>query len=192
MRAGAPGGAASWLAFGLAAALMAGACDRPEASPPPAAQPRPSLRPLTSRDGAEAPPFATPPSQALPPGHPPVEAGSAAASTAEAVSGTVEIAPALRARQSAQDALFIVARSSASGQVLAVRKEENVRFPLSFRISGVDAMVEGTAFVGPFDITARLSKSGDALPAPGDIEGTIRGVAAGARGVSVTLDRVRK
>jgi hypothetical protein len=53
-------------------------------------------------------------------------------------------------------------------------------------------MMEGTAFTGPFDVTARISRTGDAIPGKGDLEGTVKGVAADARGVSITIDSVRQ
>lgn len=184
----------SRLAAAVVAAALAAACrDSPPAMPAQAPEPATPgrMRPLTSRDGA-APSGMLGPPQALPPGHPPVDGGSVVAPpvAGEAVSGTLTIAPKLRGRQGR--ALFIIARSSASGQILAVRKEEDVRFPRSFRISGADAMVEGTAFVGPFDVTARLSATADAMPAKGDVEGTARGIKAGAKAVTITLDSVRQ
>lgn len=173
----------AWLA--LACALLSACRAQEPARRAPSQQPTSGLRPLTSRDEGAA--HALPPAGAaasLPPGHPPTAAG-------EGVSGTIAISPALRARQAATDTLFIVARSAGGGQVVAVRKEDDSRLPRPFRISAADVMVSGTPFAGPFDITARLSKSGDAIPAPGDLEGTARGVAAGAKDVVITLDRVR-
>jgi hypothetical protein len=38
----------------------------------------------------------------------------------------------------------------------------------------------------------RLSKSADAMPQKGDIEGTAKGVATGATQVTITLDTVRQ
>jgi hypothetical protein len=67
-----------------------------------------------------------------------------------------------------------------------------VKFPFSFRLSAADAMVAGTPFKGPLDITARLSKSGDAVAAKGDLEGVARGIDVGAKDVKVTIDRVRE
>jgi cytochrome c-type biogenesis protein CcmH len=130
----------------------------------------------------------------LPPGHPPVVGGSAAGADnpGHAVSGTIAIAASLRDRQTPRSVLFVIARSAGSGQILAVRKEEDVRFPFAFSISGADAMMEGTAFTGPFDLTARLSKTGDAMPGKGDVEGTAKGVAAGSKSVAITLDKVRQ
>ena len=48
-------------------------------------------------------------------------------------------------------------------------------FPHSFQISAADQMMEGTAFTGPFDVTARISRTGDAIPGKGDLEGTVKG-----------------
>ena len=99
--------------------------------------------------------------------------------------------PRVKDRAKPEDVLYIIARGSASRQIVAVRKEERIRFPFSFRLSSADSMMPGTPFEGPFDLTARLSRSGDATPQPGDLEGTVKNVAAGSRGVSVILDTVR-
>jgi hypothetical protein len=107
------------------------------------------------------------------------------------VAGTIAVAPTLRARATG-GVLFVIARSAADRRILAVRREDNVTFPFQFRISGRDAMIAGTTFAGPLDVTARLSKSGDAVAAKGDIEGTARGVAVGAKDVKVTLDTVHE
>ena len=146
------------------------------------------LRPLSSRDGATSS-LPLPSGDALPPGHPPLDSPAA---TGAGVSGTISVGPSVASRVSAGEVLFIVARSAANRQVLAVRKEENPQFPFAFRISASDAMVEGTAFAGPVDLTARISKSGDAIPGKGDIEGFARGVATGATDVAITLDSVRQ
>ena len=112
-------------------------------------------------------------------------------SVAGSVAGTIAVAPSLAAR-AAGDVLFVIARSSADRQIVAVRREDGVTFPFQFKISGADAMIAGTPFAGPLDITARLSRSGDAVAAKGDVEGVARGVAVGAADVEVTLDTVRE
>jgi cytochrome c-type biogenesis protein CcmH len=110
---------------------------------------------------------------------------------AGAVAGTIVLDPRLRERPQPQDVLFVVARD-ASRRIVAVRRADGVRFPFAFTISGSDAMTEGTTFAGPLEVTARLSRSGDAIPAAGDLEGVARGVHVGARDVKVSLDTVRK
>ena len=177
----------------VALALVMAACARePEPVPPPAATattpPQPGgLRPLTSRDAGAEP--GSPPAVALPPGHPPLSSAPAAA-TGKTISGRIELAPSLAARSGA--ALFVIARNTKTQQIVAVRKEEARQFPFSFSISGADAMTDGTSFEGPLDLTARLSQSGDAVPAKGDLEGVARGLTAGARDVRIVLDSVRQ
>jgi cytochrome c-type biogenesis protein CcmH len=106
-----------------------------------------------------------------------------------AVSGVIDLAP--RFKEQGGVALFVIARSATEHQILAVRKEERPQFPFSFRISGADQMVQGTAFAGPLDITARLSKSGEAMPSKGDLEGVARGVSPPKEGVRILLDTQR-
>jgi hypothetical protein len=53
-------------------------------------------------------------------------------------------------------------------------------------------MMDGVEFEGPLDVTARWSQKGDAMPAPGDIEGVAKGVPIGARDVKIVLSEARK
>jgi cytochrome c-type biogenesis protein CcmH len=122
------------------------------------------------------------PAPSLPPGHPPLSS----------IAGTVALVPSLEARVAPADVLYVIARNAKTKAVVAVRREEGIRFPHAFEVSSADLMMEGTAFTGPFDVTARISKTGDAIPGKGDLEGTARGVAVGARGVSVTIDSVHQ
>jgi cytochrome c-type biogenesis protein CcmH len=167
------------------------ACRGEGPAPPPspaaaAAEPTP-LRPLTSRDETAAASDAP----TLPPGHPRVEGDAAAPAGGQVVEGEVRLHARLKDRAKPDDVLYIIARGSASRQIVAVRKEERVQFPFRFRLSSADTMMPGTPFTGPFDLTARLSRSGDATPQAGDLEGSVKNVAAGARDVSVIVDTVR-
>jgi cytochrome c-type biogenesis protein CcmH len=114
-----------------------------------------------------------------------------ATATGTSVAGTVSIAPDLASRVQATDVLYLIARDR-SAKTVAVQREESVRFPHSFELSAAHAMVPDQPFAGPLDITARLSRSGDAFPAPGDLEGPTQGVAAGARSVSVVIAKGRQ
>jgi cytochrome c-type biogenesis protein CcmH len=117
--------------------------------------------------------------------------GAGHAQDGRPIEGEIRLDPRLRDRARPGAVLFVIARHSASRQVAAVRKEDGPRFPFAFQLSSADAMMEGVPFDGPFDITARLSRSGDAIAATGDLEGTAKGVAAGARGVTVIIDTIR-
>jgi len=118
---------------------------------------------------------------------------SAGAGSGSSVSGTVMLSPELGTPDASPTAaLYVIARSAANGQILAVKKEAGPKLPQAFHISAADQMTAGTQFSGPLDLTARLSRTGDAMPAAGDVEGTTKGVAVGAADVTITLDTVRK
>jgi hypothetical protein len=183
-----------FLSLGLSAC---GEKPRPvEGAPRPTASAE--LAPLSSRDGGSS---AVPPAAAegsaseLPPGHPPIESHPlqkrpAAAEEGGSVSGSIDVAAPHRAKIKG-GALFVIARRAGTREVVAVRKEERLELPQKFFLSSSDVMMEGVSFAGPFDVTVRWSQSGDAMPAPGDIEGTARNVALGASNVAITLSDVR-
>jgi len=166
---------------------------------------------MSSREGAgaaPASPTAAPgpvdASAALPPGHPPLEGGPTPAATlpaghppigepapgaksAGSIVGTIALAAKLKASPS--DVLYVMAKKGTA--TLAVRRVDKPSFPFSFEISGGDAMVAGGAFEGPVDVVARLSRTGDAIPAKGDLEGVTKNVKVPSKAVTVTIDTVR-
>jgi cytochrome c-type biogenesis protein CcmH len=190
--------------FPLLLALSVAACGGAQGPPPPVSTPAPraaddGLRPLASHErgstapspaaGSSAPPAA--PTPELPPGHPPI-AGMAPgqATSAGTISGTIAVSPKLASSLAPRDVLYVMAKKD--GSTLAVRRVDSPSFPFAFEITAGDAMVAGVAFAGPVDVVARLSKTGDAIAAPGDLEGTTKGVAVPANGVKVMIDRVRE
>jgi len=156
------------------------------------------MRPLTSREGGAAtaaPGVAESGETApLPPGHPPIGdtpgTPGAAAASGKSVSGTITLSDDLGDRVAASDVLYVMAKKD--GATLAVQRVESPSFPLPFEVSEGHAMVVGTTIEGPVDIVARLSKTGDAIPSAGDLEGTTTGVAVPAERVAVTIDQVRQ
>jgi cytochrome c-type biogenesis protein CcmH len=170
-------------ALSLAGALWAHGCG-------PSREATPSAAPASAAPAVTLPPIgsaspASPP--ALPPGHPVVGEGSVA--PGESIAGTVEIAPSLRAPETG--VLFVVARQAGGRQIVAVRKEENPRFPHTFELSARDSMTGDVPFSGMLDLTARLSRTGDAIPAPGDLEGQVANVPVGRRGVKIVIEHAR-
>jgi hypothetical protein len=193
----------------LAPLVALAACSGASAPPPPVARATASpatddLRPLSSRDGsvplvpppADAAPAAPGPGQSLPPGHPPIDAANPHGNmvtggqlrSAGSITGTITIAPKLQAGTS--DVLYVIAKRGAS--TIAVRRFDKPSFPFAFEISGADTMMSGIGFEGPVDVLARVSRTGDAIPSKGDIEGTTRNVKVPAKGVSITIDTVRQ
>jgi len=87
------------------------------------------------------------------------------------------------------DVMYVMAKKGTA--TLAVRRVDKPSFPFAFEIGGGDAMMGGAAFEGPVDVVARVSKTGDAIPAKGDLEGVARNLRVPSKGVSLTIDSVR-
>lgn len=114
---------------------------------------------------------------------PPVLAAAAAASPA--ISGTVALDPKLSGRVGADAVLFIYAKAVGSpGPPLAVMRTAARSWPVSFKLDDSSAMVPGRT-LSAFDqvtVEARISNSGQATPARGDlytVSGTLKPTAAG-------------
>jgi cytochrome c-type biogenesis protein CcmH len=146
-----------------------------------AADPAPATAPPSSVAAVAIPPAA------LPPGHPTVENASDGA-----IRGTVTLEPAIAAAAREGRALFLIARAGKDRQIVAVKKIDAPSFPSAFELSPQDAMSHGTAFGGALEVTARVSRSGDAAPAAGDVEGVATSVAPGAQDVRIELRSVRR
>jgi hypothetical protein len=157
---------------GLIALLASTACTGGGAAEPPSSAP-----PAPVAAGAAA---------ALPAGHPPI-----GGPIEGAVSGTVSVVPALAGAARDGRALFLIARAGPDRPIGAVKRRDALAFPLSFELSPQDAISHGTPFAGPLAITARLSRSGVAAAAAGDLEGVAAGVAPGAHDVRIELRSVR-
>ena len=122
--------------------------------------------------------------------------GAAPAKAAKAhpgVRGTVRLAPALRKQVKADDIVFVFARAAEGPAMpLAVLRARAADLPLQFALNDSMAMAQGmTVSAHPrIVVTARVSKSGSAKPAPGDLQGASGPVANDASGVAVTIDSV--
>ena len=123
--------------------------------------------------------------------------GSAApaATTAgsRSVEGRVEIAPAFASNVGAGDTLFIFARDpDGSRMPLAAIKLTAGKWPQPFRLTDEMAMAPGAVLSNARQliVEARVSRSGNATPASGDLSGKSVPVAPGARDVRVVLDRL--
>ena len=84
----------------------------------------------------------------------------------------VELGDDVRDRIDAANTVFVIVRNAAGGPPLAVRKVRVADFPTEVVITDADVMLPGNSLALSRDITvmARLSRTGDAMPAPGDIQ----------------------
>jgi cytochrome c-type biogenesis protein CcmH len=118
---------------------------------------------------------------------------STTASTAASVSGTVSLAPALRAQAAPDDTVFIFARAASGSRMpLAILRRQVKELPVSFTLDDRLAMAAGAGISSQSQVVvgARISKTGQAMPQPGDLEGFSAPVAVGSRGLQIEISRV--
>jgi cytochrome c-type biogenesis protein CcmH len=122
---------------------------------------------------------------------PPTPPGQKAAN-ASAVRGVVRLAASLAGRVSPEDTVFVFARAVEGPRMpLAILRRQVKDLPIDFTLDDSMAMRPGlelSAFPRVI-VAARVSKSGSAMPASGDLEGESSPVTPGAKGVSVTIER---
>ncbi len=114
---------------------------------------------------------------------------------ASAVSGTVALDPKLALETMPSDTVFVFARAAAGPKMpLAIRRIRVEDLPYRFALDDAAAMAPGMT-ISAFPqvvIGARVSRSGDATPKAGDLEGYSSPVKPGTDGVEVRIDaRVR-
>ncbi len=107
--------------------------------------------------------------------------------------GALSLAPALKAKVSDQDVVFLFARSGASGAPVAALRATAGQFPLEFELNDGMAMNPDNRLSNfkEINLTARISKSGDVKGASGDLEGELKAVKVGAKGVKLVIDKVK-
>jgi cytochrome c-type biogenesis protein CcmH len=119
-------------------------------------------------------------------------ADQSTATAAGAVRGVVRLAPALAGKASPEDTVFVFARAVEGPRMpLAVLRKQVKDLPLHFTLDDSMAMRPGlelSAFPRVI-VSARVSKSGNPMPAKGDLEGESAPVVPGAKGVAVTIER---
>jgi cytochrome c-type biogenesis protein CcmH len=116
-----------------------------------------------------------------------------AAAGNEALQGVVSIDPALAAKLSPADTVFVLARPvSGSRMPLAIARTTVAALPYRFTLDDSMAMAAGATISSHAQVVvaARVSKSGAAVPQKGDVEGTSAPVAPGTRGMQVVLSRI--
>lgn len=120
-------------------------------------------------------------------------AGKPAPAGDQSLQGMVSIDPALAAKLSPGDTVFVLARPATGSRMpLAVARTTVAALPYRFKLDDSMAMAAGATISSQAQVVvaARVSKSGTAVPQKGDIEGASKPVAPGASGVNVVLSRV--
>jgi cytochrome c-type biogenesis protein CcmH len=117
-------------------------------------------------------------------------APKAAGSAEKSVAGTIKLAPALAAKASPGDTLFIFARAAQGPKMpLAIIRKQVRDLPVTFTLDDSMAMAPNMALsnFGEVVVGARISRSGQAMPQSGDLEGQSAPVKVGTRNVDVVI-----
>ena len=131
--------------------------------------------------------------ETLPEKSKPAQAATQTAAASRSLQGVVSISPALAAKLSPGDTVFVLARPvSGSRMPLAIARTTVAALPYRFTLDDSMAMSAGATISSHAKVVvaARVSRSGTAVPQKGDIEGASDPVAPGTSGVNVVLSRI--
>lgn len=118
--------------------------------------------------------------------------GQGATVQAASVTGSVDVATALKPRMGGQNTIYLIARAGEGGPPVAAARFVMGSFPLQFSLDDSMAMNPANTLSKHKEVVlvARISASGNPIAQPGDLEGRITGVAVGAKDVKLVIDRV--
>jgi cytochrome c-type biogenesis protein CcmH len=106
------------------------------------------------------------------------------------IAGVVKLSESLRSTIAPSDTVFVLARTlDGRGPPLAVKRLRAAELPAKFRLDDGDAMVPGRLLSSAAEIAlvARLSRTGEALSQPGDIESDVVRTKPGTKDVVLML-----
>ena len=109
----------------------------------------------------------------------------------DSVSGKVSLSPELADKVAPTDTVFILARAAEGPRMpLAVFRKQVKDLPIEFTLDDSMAMRPQMKLSGfpHIVVAARVSKSGMAMPRPGDYEGISTIVTPGATGLNIVID----
>ena len=111
-----------------------------------------------------------------------------------AIRAMVTKAPSLAGKGAPTDTFFVFARETNGPPMpVAIVRATKKDLPFNFRLDDSVSMMpcRKLSDVGTVVIVARLSKSGQAMPESGDLEGMSQPVSPGAEGVAIVIDHER-
>lgn len=118
-----------------------------------------------------------------------------AAAGGASVSGTVTLSAAMAKQAQPDDTVFVFARAEGGSRMpLAILRKQVKDLPLSFTLDDSMAMSPANALstASKVIVSARVSKSGNAMPQPGDLSGQAAAVNVGATGLKIEIQEVVK
>jgi cytochrome c-type biogenesis protein CcmH len=109
-----------------------------------------------------------------------------------AISGTVSLVPGLAAKGAPTDTRFVFARAVEGPPMpVAIVRATKQDLPFSFRLDDSNSPMPARKLseAGDVVIVARVSKSGEAMPKSGDLQGMSQPLKPGVKGITVVIDR---
>jgi cytochrome c-type biogenesis protein CcmH len=125
---------------------------------------------------------------------PPASKPSADEGGVARVGGLVTLAPELAAKAAPDDTLFVYARAAKGPPMpLAIQKLKVKDLPAAFALDDSMSMAPGMTLsrFPEIVVMARVSKSGQATPQSGDLEGSVGPVKVGGTNLQIVIDKVR-
>jgi len=119
---------------------------------------------------------------------------TAKAGAAVSVSGQVDLDPALKAKAAPGDTVMVIARVPGTRMPVAVLRTKASALPLKFTLDDSLSMSPQARIsaASEVEVEARVSKSGMAMPEPGDLISAVQTVKVGAKGIQLQLSKVRQ
>lgn len=121
------------------------------------------------------------------------QAAAPAAGGGPGVSGKVTLGAGLKGKAAPGDTLFVFARAAQGPKMpVAIARLQVKDFPVSFTLDDSSAMSPSMKLSSLPEVVvgARISKSGNATPQSGDLEGFTAPVKVGSRGIELVIDKV--
>lgn len=118
---------------------------------------------------------------------------AAVAAGPASVTGRVQLDPTLAAQANPNDTVFIFARAAQGPKMpLAILRKQVSELPVDFQLDETMAMMPAMSLANYREVVvgARISKSGNATPQSGDLQGQSENVQVGATGISITINSV--
>ncbi len=111
----------------------------------------------------------------------------------QGVSGQVEIAPELKSKIKAGDVLMVIARKPGERMPVAVLKTSVTAFPINFVLNDALAMSPNALIsqIPEVSVEVRISKTGMAMPEPGDLISTPQTIKVGTTNARLVIGQIR-
>ncbi len=119
----------------------------------------------------------------------------AKAGTDSSMRGRVSLSAKFKGQVSPEDTVFIFARPVSGGRApLAILRKQVKDLPFDFTLDESLAMspAMSLATVREAQVGARISKSGNAMPQPGDLQGITAAVPVGSKGLAIEINEAVK